>query len=56
MLTKREKIILICLIALLLGLAVIPQDIINRYELFFLLVIIPPVGYLIVTDQERKIK
>jgi hypothetical protein len=55
-LTKREKIVLIALGALLPILIFIPQDFINKYDIVFILVIVSPLGFLIATDPERNIK
>ena len=52
--TKREKIVLIVLGALLTILVFIPQEVINKNETFLLLIILIPLGLIIATDPERN--
>lgn len=53
-LTRREKHILIILVALLIILAFIPQEIVNKHELLYLVFVVFPLGLYIATDPDRR--
>jgi len=52
--TRRDKHVLIAIIALVIMLAFIPQQTINNHEVFFMVVIVGPLGLYIATDPERR--
>ena len=52
-LTKREIIVLIILGILFPLIAITPQSTIEENELFLLILIVAPLGFLIATDPER---
>lgn len=53
-LTKREKIIAVIVGILILLTFVIPPELINKYEMLYLLLIVLPLGFIIATDPERR--
>lgn len=55
-LTKREKIFLIICGLLLPVFFNVPQETINKYEIWLHIVFTAPLGFMIATDPKRKAK
>jgi len=56
MFTRREKILLIAGGILLVAFALFPSLLSRDYELFYLVFIVAPLGWLIATDKDRIAK